>query len=117
MNWNEFLYYLKQKKLAAEKNHEKVIRITKMLTFSTYDISNVVLILGEEEIQQSKKSSAKYQKTIPKHFRRGIYADSFGNASAIKRFTSKYGKYSFNRTTTNLLKNELKNTADKNVIL
>ena len=116
MSRSEFLHYFKQKKPASETSHENEITITKMFTFSTYEISNAELILGEEEIQKSVKRSAKCQKSIPEKFKRGIYVNSFGSDSAIKRFRSNDDKYSFNRTKANLLKNEFKNTADKDLI-
>ena len=71
-------------------------------------MQNYFLFLVKDEIEKSVKPLSKYQKTIPEKIKRevGIYADSFGTASAIKKFTSKYSKYSFSQTIVNSWKNK-----------
>lgn len=57
----------------------------------------------EDEIQKSCSRPNEYQKAIPKEIKEevGAYANIHGTASAIKRFSTKYKKYTFNRTTIN----------------
>ena len=57
----------------------------------------------EDEIQKSCSRPDKYQKGIPEEIKKevGTYANIYGTASAIKKFSTKYEKYTFNRTTVN----------------
>ena len=98
MNQTQFLEYFKKKKLSSNDDIE--ITVTKVITSANQNISNVELSLVEDEIEKSVKRTSKYQKRIPEKIKRevGIYADSLGTASAIKKFTSKYSKHPFNRT-------------------
>ena len=98
MNQTQFLEYFKKKKLSSNDDIE--ITVTKVITFANQNISNAELSLVEDEIEKSVKRTSKYQKRIPEKIKRevGIYADSLGTASAIKKFTSKYSKHPFNRT-------------------
>ena len=100
MNKESFLEYFKRKDLASK---DDTIQITKIVTSATNNISNTELHLVEDEIKKSVKHLTKYQKEIPDNVKQevGIYTNSFGTASVIKKFKLKYygKKYSFNRTT------------------
>ena len=65
----------------------------------------------EDEIQKSCSRPDKYQKGIPEEIKKevGTYANIYGTASAIKKFSTKYEKYTFNRTTVNSWKAKSKN--------
>ena len=65
----------------------------------------------EDEIQKSCSRPDKYQKGIPKEIKKevGTYVNIYGTASAIKKFSTKYEKYTFNRTTVNSWKAKSKN--------
>ena len=54
----------------------------------------------EDEIQKSCSRPDKYQKGIPEEIKTevGTYANIYGTASAIKKFSTKYEKYTFNQT-------------------
>ena len=106
MNKTQFLEYFKKNKLSSSDNTE--ITVTKVVTSATQIISNAEYLLSKT------KSKSEYQKTILKKIKRevGIYANSFGTASVIKKFTSKYSKYSFNRTTANIWENKFKDGAN-----
>lgn len=71
-------------------NDDSEITVTEVVASTTQNISNAEFSLVEDEIENSAKWPSKYQKTIPAKIKRevGIYADSFGAASAIKKFTS-----------------------------
>ena len=100
VNKTQFLEYLKKKKYSS--NDDTEITATKIAISGTQTISIAELSLVEDEIKKSVKRPSKYQKTVPEKItgKVGIYADSFGSASAAK-FASKYSKYSFNPTTVN----------------
>ena len=65
----------------------------------------------EDEIQKSCNRPDKYQKRIPDEIMKeiGTYANVYGTASAIKKFSTKYEKYTFNRTIVNSWKAKSKN--------
>ena len=64
------------------------------------------LAYAEEEIQKTCERPKKYQVEIPAKIKKevGLYARDFDTASAIKKFTTKYPKYSFISTTVNTWK-------------
>ena len=84
INKTQFLEYLKKKKLSS--NDVTKITVNKIAISGTQTISVVELSLVEGEIKKSVKWLSKYQKTIPEKIKGkvGIYADSFGTASAVK---------------------------------
>ena len=55
---------------------------------------------AKEEMQKTYESPKKYQIEIPVKIKKevGLYARDFGTASTIKKFTTKYLKYSFVKT-------------------
>ena len=96
------MHYFKQKELAL-KNNEKEISVTKIVTSLTNDILNAELTVVEEKTQKSFKHLGKYQQAIPEKVKKEveIYANTIGTTSAIKKFSLKYDKYSFNWTSVN----------------
>ena len=69
----------------------------------TEDFTSAELAFAEEDMQKTYGRLKKYQVEIPAKIKKevGLYAKDFGTASAIKKFTTKYPKYSFIRTTVN----------------
>ena len=65
----------------------------------------------EDEIQKSCSRPDKYQKGIPEEIKKevGTYTNIYGTASAIRKFSTKYEKYTFNRATVNSWKAKSKN--------
>ena len=61
---------------------------------------SVELASTEDLIQKSNERPKKYARDIPDKIKKevGIHVRDFGTASAIKKFTMKYPKYSFVRT-------------------
>ena len=61
------------------------------------------LTLVAKEIQKSCNKKVKYQKAVPETIKKevGMYAKVYRTASSIKKLSSKYAKYNFNRTTVN----------------
>ena len=61
------------------------------------------LTLVAKEIQKSCNKKVKYQKAVPETIKKevGMYAKVYTTASSIKKLSSKYAKYNFNRTTVN----------------
>ena len=98
MNKEKFLAYFKKK--SQSKDQTDCIQITYVLTSVTEYVTSAKLAYAEEE----KKK--KYQVEIPAKVKKevGLCARDFGTASAIKKFTTKYPKYSFIRTTVNTWK-------------
>ena len=86
------------------------MKITTVIKTATSDITNAGLTLVAKEIQKSCIQKAKYQKAVPETIKKevGMYAKVYGTASAIKKFSSKYAKYNFNRTTVNSWKAKCK---------
>ena len=72
----------------------------------TENVTSVELAYAEEEMQKTFERPKKYQIEIPAKIKKedGLYARDFGTASAIKKFTTKYPKYYFIRTTVNTWK-------------
>ena len=68
-------------------------------------------------MQKTYKHPKKHQVEIPAKIKKevGLYARDFGTASAIKKFTTKYPKYSLTRTTVNIWKKK-SNVGDWTVI-
>ena len=83
----------------------------------TENVTSADLAYTEEEMQKRYERPKKYQAQIPAKIKKevGLYAWDFGTASAIKKFTNKYRKYSFIRTTVNTWKKEC-NDSDWTVI-
>ena len=72
----------------------------------TENVTFAELAYAEKEIQKTYERPNKYQVRIPSKIKKevSLYARDFGNASAIKKFTTKYPKYPFIRTTVNTWK-------------
>ena len=70
------------------------------------NVPSTELVYAEEEMQKTYERPKKYQVEIPAKIKKevGLYAITFGTASAIKKFTTKYPKYSFISTTVNTRK-------------
>ena len=85
------------------------MKITNVRKSAASDISNAELTLVTKEIQKSGNQKVKYQKAVPEAIKKvGMYAEVYGIAPAIKKFSSKYAKYNFNRTTVNSWKAKCK---------
>ena len=112
MNKKQFLLYFKKKEKVSDPENSDDVKITNVVTSATKDITNAELTLVEDEIQKSCSRPVKYQKAIPEKIKKevGIHGNIFGTASAIKTFSIKYKKYTFNRTTVNSWKAKCKNT-------
>ena len=112
----KFLAYFKNK--SQSKDEADGIQITNVLTSVTASVTSAELAYAEEEMQKTYKLPKKYQVKIPGKIKKeiGLYARDFGTASAIKRFTTKYPKYSLTRTTVNTLKKKKRNDGDWTVI-
>ena len=101
MNKEKFLAYFKRK--SQSKDETDGIQITNVITSVTENVTSAELAYSEEEMQKTYECPKKYQVEIPAKIRKevGLYPRDFGTASAIKKFTTKYSKYSFIRTTIN----------------
>ena len=110
MNKEKFLLYFKKKEKVSDPENSDV-RITNVVKSATNDITKAEITLVEDEIQKSCSRPDKYQKGIPEEIKKevGTYANIYGTASAIKKFPTKYEKYTFNRTTVNSWKAKSKN--------
>ena len=106
MNKEKLLFYFKK----HEKIFDNEVKITTVIKTATSDITNAGLTLVAKEIQKSCNQKAKYQKAVPETIKKEVvmYAKVYGTASAIKKFSSKYAKYNFNRTTVNSWKAKCK---------
>ena len=104
MNKEKFLAYFKKK--SQSKDETDGIQITNVLTSVTENVSSAKLAYAEEQIQKTYELPQKYQVENPAKIQKevGLYARNFGTASAIKKFTTEYPKYSFIRTTVNTWK-------------
>ena len=109
MNKEKFLAYFKSK--AQNKDETNGIQITNVLTSVTENVTSAELTYYEDEIQKTQECPKKYQVEIPAKITKetGLYARDFGTASVIKKFTTKYPKYSFIRTTVNTWKKKCNN--------
>ena len=112
----KFLAYFKNK--SQSKDETDGVQITNVLTSVKASVTSAELAYAEEEMQKTYKRPKKYQVKIPGKIKKeiGLYASDFGTASAIKRFTTKYPKYSLTRTTVNTLKKKKRNDGDWTVI-
>ena len=110
MNKEKFLLYFKKKEKVSDPENSDV-RITNVVKSATNDITKAEITLVEDEIQKSCSRPDEYQKGIPEEIKKevGMYANIYRTASAIKRFSTKYEKYTFNRTTVNSWKAKSKN--------
>ena len=101
MNKEKFLVYFKRKSQSKDKTDG--IQITNVSTSVTKKVTSAELASTEEEMQKTYERPRKYQVEIAVRIKKevGLYARDFGPASAIKKFTTKYPKYSFIRTTVN----------------
>ena len=79
----------------------------------TENATSAELAYPEEEMQKTYERPNEIPAKIKKEV--GLYARNFGTASAIKKFTTKYPKYSFIRTTVNTWKKKC-NDGDWTVI-
>ena len=101
MNKEKFLVYFKRKSQSKDKTDG--IQITNVSTSVTKKVTSAELASTEEEMQKTYERPRKYQVETVARIKKevGLYARDFGPASAIKKFTTKYPKYSFIRTTVN----------------
>ena len=101
MNKEKFLVYFKRKSQSKDKTDG--IQITNVSTSVTKKVTSAELASTEEEMQKTYERPRKYQVETAARIKKevGLYARDFGPASAIKKFTTKYPKYSFIRTTVN----------------
>lgn len=111
MNNEKFLLYFKKNEKVIDADSYGDVRITNVIKPATQDVTNAELNLVAEEVQKSCSRRDKYQKSIPEKIKKevGAYANIHGTASAIKKFSSKYDKHTFNRTTVNSWKAKCKN--------
>ena len=90
MNKKKFLAYFRKK---SKRKDEPLV---------TENVTSAELAYAEEEMQKTYERPKKYQAETPAKIKKevGLYARDFGTASAIKKFTIKYPKYSFIRVNT-----------------
>jgi len=107
MNKEKFLNYFKKKN---DNNDKDDVNITNVVAAVTPEVTNAELSYVAAEIDKSATRAKKYQKTIPEDVRKevGQYALIHGTSSAIKKYSSKYTKYNFIRTSVNNWKNKFK---------
>ena len=107
MNKEKFLLYFKKN---VDHENDNEVKITNAIKSATGDITNAELTLVAKEIQKSCNQKVKYQKAVPETIKQevGLYAKVYVTASEIKKFSSKYAKYNFNRTTVNSWKAKCK---------
>ena len=112
MNKEHFLHYFKIKDKNTEKAEE--ITFTKVVSSAKKEITNAELRFAANEIDKSHDRPKKYQKEIPEKVKRevGNHALTFGTSSAIKKFSVKYLKFRFIRTSVNNWKNKCKTGGD-----
>ena len=101
MNKETFLAYFKKK--SQSKDETDGIQITNVPTSVAENVTSAELAYAEEEMQKTYERPKKYQVEIPAKINKEVVlnAKDFGTVSAIKKFTTKYPKYSFIRTTVN----------------
>ena len=109
-----FAYF---KKKSQSKDETKGIQITNVLTSVREKVTSAEFAYAEEEMQKTYERQIKYQVEIPARIKKEVdlCAKDFGTASAFKKFTTKYPKYSFSRTTVNTWKKKC-NDGDWTVI-
>ena len=95
MNKETFLAYFSRK--SQSKDESDGIQITNVLTSLTENVTSAELAYTDVKMQKTYHHSKKYQVKIPAKIKKevGLYAKDFGTASVIKKFTTKYPKYSF----------------------
>ena len=88
------------------KDETDGIQITHVLTSVSENVTSAELACTEEEMQKTYEHPKKCQVEIPVKIKKevGLYVRDFDTASAIKKFTTKYPKYSFIRTTVSTCK-------------
>ena len=101
MNKEKFLAYFKKK--SQNKDETDGIQITNVLTSVAENVASAEIAYAEEEMQKT------YHQKISSRNSCEDYEDwpvcrRFWYCSAIKKFTTKYPKYSFIRTTVNTWK-------------
>ena len=102
MDKEKFVFHFKKHEIAtSDKSND--VEITNVLKPATQDVTNAELKIVAKEIEASCSQRDSYQKTIPSTIKKevGSYALVNGTAAAIKKFSLKYTKYTFNRTTVN----------------
>ena len=116
-NKEKFLRYFKKNENTSEDDED--ITITNVVTSVAKDITNAELSFAADEIKKSHNRPKQYTKQIPESVKRefGRYASIFGTSSAIKKFSLKYLKHSFIRTSVNNWKNKFKGSHDGDVAL
>ena len=94
------------KKKSQSKDESGGIQITNVLTSVIENVTSAELAYVEEEMQKTYEQPQKYQVEIRAKIKKevGLYARDFGTASAIEKFTTKYQKYPFIKTTVNTWK-------------
>ena len=109
MNRKHFIAYFK-KKSQAEVETEDEIQVTRYLSPATENVSEAELTFAEEELNKYYSRPHRYTKDIPDSVKIEVsrHARDLGTASAIKKYTIKYPKYTFNRTTVNSWKSRYK---------
>ena len=99
MNKEKFLRYFKKKENTSENNEDA--RITNVVTSVTKDITNAELSFAVGEIKKLHNRPEQYQKKILENLKIEVekHESIFGACFAIKKFSLKYPKHRFNRTT------------------
>ena len=112
MNKEQFLHYFFKKYKNTEKAEE--IKVAKVTFSATKEITNPELRFAVNEIDKSHSRPKKYQKEIPKKVKRedGNHSLTFGTSSAIKKFSVKYPKFTFIRTSVNNWTNKCETGGD-----
>ena len=110
MNKEKFLLYFKKNEKIVDHENDNEVKITNVIKSATSHILNAESVLVAKEIQKSCNQKVKYQKAVPETIKKDVsmYAQVCGTASAIKKFSSKYAKYNFNKTTANSWKTKCK---------
>ena len=103
MKKEKFLLYFKKNEKIVDNENDLEVKIANVIKSGTSDITNAGLTLVTKEIQKSSNQKVKYQKAVPETIKKEarMYAKVYGNMSTIKRFSCKYAKCNFNRTTVN----------------
>ena len=109
INKEKFLAYFKKK--SQSKDETDGIQITNVLISVTENVTFTEIASAEEEMQKTNERPKKYQVEISAKIKKevGLYARDCDTVSAIKKFTTKYPKYSFFRTTVNTRKKKCNN--------
>ena len=102
MNRKQFREYFRSNDDTSGSSTNDEVRITSIISSASNNITNAEVALAEEELRRCARPR-KYQCNIPENVKRevGAYALEFGTKSAIKKFTKKYPRYVFIRTSVN----------------